>query len=932
MSLKPWREIAVPHEDVHKGTYLQAEFAADITRVHDGNATDEYQDPILFFQRTFITEGMGELLTSVARRLAGKGGDPVIQLQTAFGGGKTHTLLAVMHMVSGGAARSELAGVPALLDRAGVMDLPKARVVVLDGINLSPSQPRVFDGQPVRTLWGELAWQLGGEEAYAMVATADETGTSPGKEVLAKLLNAHAPCVILIDEAVAYMRQFEHGKALAGGTFDSNLTFIQALTEAMKAAPTAVMLASLPESDKEAGGPQGVAALETLERSFGRLQAIWKPVSSEESFEIVRRRLFREIGDQAARDAVCRAFADEYIRNADDLPGETQEGRYYDRLRSAYPIHPEVFDRLYEDWSVLPTFQRTRGVLKLMARVIHRLWQDDNRDLLLMPGSLPLYDRDVHTELTTHLTPGWDPVIEHDVDGVRSEPAELEQREPRFGAIQACRRVARTIFLGSAPASANEGARGLETERILLGCMQPGQAPHLYRDALGRLESRLTFLNKGGNRWWLDIKPNLRREMEDRKRRFAESDVTDEMRTNLQRVMGSGAATYDAVHYFSASADVPDEWPLRLVVLPPAATWSRTGPNAARDAATAILRNRGDQPRQKQNRVLFLAPDADQVTHLKDTIRSLLAWRSIEHDVRDLRMTLDNQQAKQAQNFREQAADTVRRLVRETYRWVLVPTQLAKPGGGVGELEWDAYAVNAGTPSLAHEIDRVLHENEAVIREWAPLHLHKQLKDWFWKEGAVDVPALKVWENFGTYLYFPRLAKSPVLQSTIAAGAPSRDFFGLASEKTEDGYRSFSLGQATTPFLDALVLIEPTHAAEYQKKLDAAQADTVTADEVTQTSTSDVTPTRTPPPGGGGRDAARPTRFFGTVDLDPLTASLDFSKIVNELVTLFSEDPRTRVTIRVDIEAEDGRGFSETVVRAAKENGRVLGMKNPEFD
>ena len=180
MSLKPWREIAVPHEDVLKGTFLQAEFAADISRVHAGTATAEYQNPALFFERTFITEGMRLLLDSVVRRLAGKGGDPVIQLQTAFGGGKTHTMLAVYHLACGDARASDLPGVPAILDAAGVTELPHARVVVLDGIKSSPNQPVAHGALRVHTLWGDLAWQLGGADGYALVADADLSGTSPG--------------------------------------------------------------------------------------------------------------------------------------------------------------------------------------------------------------------------------------------------------------------------------------------------------------------------------------------------------------------------------------------------------------------------------------------------------------------------------------------------------------------------------------------------------------------------------------------------------------------------------------------------------------------------------------------------------------------------------------------------------------------------------
>lgn len=927
--LKPWREIAVPHEDVHKGTFVQAEFAADITRVHDGSATAEYQDPVLFFQRTFITEGMAALLTSVAKRLAGKGGDPVIQLQTAFGGGKTHTMLAVMHMVSSKAPKSDLVGIPTLLDRTGVIDLPRARVVVLDGIKISPSQIRRIDGHSIRTLWGELAWQLGGADAYARVAEADATGTSPGKDVLADLIRSYSPCVILVDELVAYIRQFEEGKSLPGGSYDSNLTFVQALTEALKATPAATMLASLPESEREAGSERGIAALKALEHYFGRVQAIWKPVSTDESFEIVRRRLFTEIRDRAAADAVCRAFADHYVKHANDLPGETQEGRYYDRLRSAYPIHPEVFERLYKDWSALPNFQRTRGVLKLMARVIHRLWQDNNQDYLLLPGSIPLYDRDVHAELTNYLPAGWDPVIERDVDGESSEPARLETTEPRFGAVQACRRMTRSTFLGSAPSSVNEMARGIETERLLLSCVQPGQAPHIYRDALGRLETRLTFLNKGNNRWWFDVRPNLRREMEDRKRRFSEQEVVDSIRDAINRVMGP--ISFESVHVFTPATDIPDDWALRLVVLPPHLAWTRNGPNMARDAAAAILRMRGEQPRQKQNRLLFLAADADQVMHLKETVRALLAWRSIEADIKELRLTLDNQQARQAAQNREQTSETTFRLVRETFKWLVSPSQSPKRDGGLGEVEWEAFSLNPAVPGLGKELDRVLGENELVIREWAPVHLHNLLKTWFWKDGVVDVPALEVWQKSCSYLYFPRLAKSTVMQTTIAAGATSRDYFGMASEKSEGGYRGFSLGHATTPFMDALLLIEPSHAASYEESTRSPAA-TSSTNPSAPAAADGRTGNTSPSPATPASISSTLKRYYATAELNPITASLEFAKLMSELVGLFTASPGTNVRIRVDIEASDDRGFSDGVVRAARENSRVLGVKSSEFD
>ena len=288
-------------------------------------------------------------------------------------------------------------------------------------------------------------------------------------------------------------------------------------TEAVKLVPSAIVLASLPESDVEAGSQRGVAALRSLEKTFGRIQALWKPVATEEAFEIVRRRLFEPVRDTKTRDAVCRAFADAYIAEGAKLPTETQEGRYYDRLVQAYPIHPEVFDRLYEDWTTIDGFQRTRGVLKLMAKVIYCLWKDDNKDLMILPGSLPLHDGSTRSELTYYLPAGWDAVIEKDIDGDRAETTELENREPRFGQVNAARRVGRTLFLGSAPSSVagKAGIRGLDRARVLLGCLQPGQVSSTYSDALNRLADRLHYLNSSGDkvqdatRFWFDTRANL---------------------------------------------------------------------------------------------------------------------------------------------------------------------------------------------------------------------------------------------------------------------------------------------------------------------------------------------------------------------------------------------------------------------------------------
>lgn len=948
MTLKPWREIAEPHSDVREGKFQQAEFAADLSRVHAGTANEEYQNPALFFQRTFITEGMRLLLDSVVKRLAGQGGDPVIQLQTAFGGGKTHTMLAVYHLARGEAAASDLPGVSAIIDAAGVTELPRARVAVLDGIKSSPNQPVVNDGQRICTLWGDLAWQLGGVEGYGLVAEADASGTSPGKEVLADLLGRYAPCVILIDELVAYVRQFEEGKALSGGTFDSNLSFVQALTEAMKAVPTAVLLASLPESVKEAGSQRGEKALASLSHYFGRIQALWKPVATEEAFEIVRRRLFSNINDKLAMESVCRSFADYYIENRDDFPRETQDSKYLERLIQAYPIHPEVFDRLYEDWSTLDNFQRTRGVLKLMAKVIHRLWKDGNNDALIMPGSFPLMDGDTRNEMIQYLPAGWDPVIERDVDGERSETWELENSDTRFGSVQACRRAARAIFLGSAPSTSSQGVRGLELERVILGVAQPGQQANLFKDALRRLGDRLHYLNATNNRFWLDTRPNLRREMEDRKRRFQDKeDVFPTIRERLQRSFASGV--FGGTHIFTGSGDIPDDFALRLVVLPPDAAFSKSGQSLAIERATSILKKRGDQPRFKQNRLLFVSADYDSVSRLKDHVRSWLAWRSIVSDYKDTRIVLDNLMARQAQASLDQADETVRRMIRETYKWLLTPMQEARPGKGLSELIWEHFPLNPGAPNWSQEIERVLKENELLISAWAPIHLAKVLKDWFWKGDVKEANALNVWQQSCQQLYLPRLKDDEVFQSTLAAGSESPEFFGFAQGKEPEGgklrYVGFSYGRRTSPVMDSsLLLVEPLTAAAYAERQRAAEeaSRTRAADAGTGSATVLVTGDGSLPPrtedaatGGvpsGGSVASVKKQFYASIDLDPIQASRQFADVVAEVVQQFTTRQGVKVRIAVEIQAESTTGFDDGLQRAVKENCNVLRFRSAEFE
>lgn len=806
-NLKPWREIVTPHKDVASGRYQQAEFAADLWQVHLGEGTPEYKNPVEFFRRTYLTESLKKLLAGGVQRVSGNGGDPVVQLQTNFGGGKTHSMLALYHLFSGTNA-SELVGIDEVLKEAGTDKLPSARRVVLVGNKISPGNPVTKqDGTVVRTLWGELAWQLGGKKAFERLKADDEKATSPGDR-LRELFKDYGPCLILIDEWVAYARQLHDQSDLPAGSFETQFTFAQALTESAKLVNNCLLVISLPASDTggsphtqaddvEVGGQRGREALDRLRNVVGRVESSWRPASAEEGFEIVRRRLFEPLTDSAQfkeRDVVARSFADFYRTQQQEFPPECRDSEYEKRLKGAFPIHPEVFDRLYTDWSTLVKFQRTRGVLRLMAAVIHSLWEKGDRNPLIMPANIPIDDPRVQFELTRYLSDNWVPIIEKDVDGPNSLPLRIDGEVPNLGKFAASRRVARTIYLGSAP-TATAAHRGLEDRQVKLGCVMPGESPAVFGDALRRLASAATYLYQDGPRYWYSTQPTVTKLAEDRADLLKRDPdkVAHEIEKRLRYDL-SRTGDFSRVHPLPRSGqDVADDLDARLVVLGVDHAYSKEPGSAAMTAAKAILDLRGNTPRLYRNTLVFLAADKSRLQDLDEATGRYLAWESIlaEKEI----LNLSPHQVKQAETQRTAADGAVNARIPETYQWLLVPVQ-AKPQAVV---EIQAIRLS-GQDALAIRASKKLRSEELLVTGFASSRLRMELdKIPLWRGDHVAIKQLV--EDFARYLYLPRLREPAVLLNAIREGAAlltwEQDSFAYAESFDENAgrYRGIRAGQ-----------------------------------------------------------------------------------------------------------------------------------------
>ena len=773
-TLKSWTDVVRPHPDVASGDLAMGTYAANLAAVayRSDSSASVYANAGEFFASTYCTRALRQLLADVFGALGGAPGDRVLQLRTPFGGGKTHTLLALYHLAT---ARTEASGVEEL---AEVPDPGPVRVAVLSGEYLDPQRGRSVDGRRVGTLWGELAYQLGGWDAYDQILVDGDEGVPPGGEILGQLL-AGAPSLLLLDEVLIYIVKARALKRLDTTVGQQALIFLQNLTEAVNQQRQAAMVYSLQASVGEAVQEEGL--LHALEHMAARVDARREPVSGDEVLRVVQKRLFEDAGDAAVRAAVATTYG-QLLRSELEANAETDDARreavrtadnLEGRIEESYPFHPELIDLMYQRWGSLPSYQRTRGALQFLATVTHALWTSRGERTpqpLIGPGDVDLFDEATRATFFEQVGEAnqYTAVVEADFlsadAGTRVVDERIGREAPALERLRVGTRVATAIALLSFGAREGDERGALEHE-VIAASLVPGLDGNVLRSSLADLRGEtLLYLHYTGRRYRFEPTPNLNKLIVTEQDKFQAEEVLSSVRRNLEGALGGGHGQQEVVLWPADSGQIRDGIQAFLVAyLPP--DWDERKQPLERLVASC-----GDAPRRFKNALALALPDRSTFDAARQAARTTMAVESLLS-----RTARHNFSPEQAAELKERATAANRKLTSlmgHAYERIVLPI------GSNGDAGLQLDDVSLGTVMAA---GRQLHErvrdalSHQVFDRLTPARLAAVAK---LNEYRVAYCA-KLADDFFAYFELTKLWSVAPLREAIAEGV-SNGLFAYA--------------------------------------------------------------------------------------------------------------------------------------------------------
>lgn len=733
-------ESCKPRADVEAGTTKDEQFAADLAQVVKGTAPKEYADAATFFRHSYPTRGMKDLLKTVCTRLSGKGGEiaSIIRLDTQYGGGKTHCLIALTHAVRGMQGVENVADFvdPALLPQGDV------RVAALDGENADPADGLTLEGD-VRaySLWGELAYRLAGLKGYQRVANADQKHTAPGAETLIELFGGK-PTLIMLDEVSVYLRKVEKVHA---GASDQFTAFIQALFKAVESTPQVMLVLTLAVGkDAQARDAykleheRAMQALAEAESVISRKATQLNPTEEDETAEVLKRRLFETV-NPAAAEAVVAEYARLWSRNEGELPAEAGSAEARELFRRGYPLHPETLNVLTEKLSSLRNFHRTRGMLRMLARTVHQLWKKRPPDALAIhPHHIDLGFTPIRDEVTTRLEQGdYAPAIKTDVAAVPGdEPAISQQVDTQYypGQVPVTAYVAGTIFLNTL--AYGESASGISAEHLKLSVCSPRLEPSFVEQARLRFMQEALFLDdRPGALMRFMAQPNLeamiRRIMRDE---IDTAEVRAQLQEHIRKLFGVSGSPFSLVPFPSGSYEVDDTVgdgrPLLLVMHYEALSVSAE-PQQLPPLVMDIMRYKGhDQKlRELQNNLVFVVADQRQVKNMQDRMSRRLALYELTKAER-IKQLAEHQQNLVKEEYQKSTL-TLAESILQCYRHLFFPSSKSMPGTDqpVAHAVIEVHNASDQPGNGQSHIQRVLRDHKKLLGEGDPPEAPTYVRD-----------------------------------------------------------------------------------------------------------------------------------------------------------------------------------------------------------
>jgi hypothetical protein len=800
-----WRDVAKPHNDIVEGRFDPSVFAVNIYAVYRNKAPSDYQEPERFFAKTYMTRGLKELISSVLRRLDGQpNAEAVTDLVTSFGGGKTHALLCLYHLAKEGKTSASWKGVAEQLKEAELKTIPKSKVVVLSGEDIDVAQGvKGEKEEPDRhTMWGELAWQLGGEKGYALVKKNDESRSSPAAETLTKVLALNPSNLILIDEALRYVSR---GRAIVVHETSLGaqaLNFFEALTVAVAQSPKTAMVVTLPASLLEMA-KEDEQDFKRLKHLFQRIERTRRLAEGDEIYEIVRRRLFEDLGDPEEHANTANAYFDYYREHRDSFAETVTTPVYLEKLKRAYPFHPEFLDVLNEEWSSIPQFQRTRGMLRMLALLIGELYKTDSNPLIQI-SSAKFSVRDFRSEVLEQLDARqFDAVIESDISGTGARAARIdEQGNLTYQREHIAEGVATAIFFYSFGGTAGEPAASLP--KIRLGVLRPGLEPAFIADAIQLLRkpiSGLFYLNVEGERYRFTVTPNLNMILAEREASVNNDDVEKLVLDSIQKQVGS---RFKIAPYPDEPRDVADQAQLTLVVLSPDDTIGKNTKASTEEKILSIIKG-GATYRTNRNCLIFVAPDENNL--MRQAARTVIALKDIERLYAKTNR-LSQTQKSQLEDMTDDAERALAQSIWQAYRFVITPAPEDKlEPSDMGR------QIQRADRKISDSIWDSLVDKERLAPKIGPSRLlSRDLPVWKDSEASISTRALR--DAFLSYTYLPMIPSIDVLRDTIIQGIQNGDFAYArgAKEKLHPPLIGRMVERDAVEFADDAFLLRPEEA------------------------------------------------------------------------------------------------------------------------